>query len=515
MGHKAAAARDARFSGGIAFLPAMRVQPARRRWMDVPVPRTDSLTANSNPDPALPRSRARYLPSRSHAVPMLQLFAVAVMVIPSDTVIRAIGAEGYAAALVGMFSFAAFGAAILLGLHDPERHRHPVRGVLCVFWLSVLLSYVLMDRSVLTEAQAAAADRMMMQLAVITGVALVAAECLTSLRDVHRVLRALTWGGAFCGVVAALQFWIDLDITPYLRDVPGFSVNFENPAIVARSALNRVSGTSITAIELGVVAGMLLPLAIYLAMHDTDRTARKRWAPVVLTALAIPTSVSRSAIISVGLALAVLIVLMPTRQRLVALCVAPLGVIGVFMSAPGVIGTLTAFFRAGTNDDSVMARIHDYPEVERLVHQAPWFGHGGGTYLPENPMYILDNQYLKTVIELGLVGVVVLAAYFLVPLIAALVARRHSSDPALRLLCAALAGVALAAGACSVTFDSLSFPMFSNVYALVIGLIGACWRLAAVGTAPVASRARGGPVAAYLGTDERPSTTRTVLPAGG
>ena len=131
-----------------------------------------------------------------------------------------------------------------------------------------------------------------------------------------------------------------------------------------------------------------------------------------------------------------------------------------------------------------MARVYDYPEVERLVYQAPWFGHGGGTYLPENPMYILDNQYLKTAIELGLVGVVVLAAYFLVPFISALVARRRSGDPELRLLCAALAGAALAAGACSLTFDSLSFPMFSNVYALVIGLIGACWRLAAAGVAP-------------------------------
>jgi hypothetical protein len=474
--------------------------------MDVPASRNDSVTAND--------TAARYFPSRSHAVPMLQLFALAVMVIPSDTVIRAIGAEGYVAALVGMFAFAAFMAAILLGLHDPTRHRHPIRGVLCIFWLSVLLSYVLMDRSALTAEQAAAADRMLMQLVIITGVVLVAAECLTSLRDVRRVLRALTWGGAFCGVVAALQFWISLDITPYLRELPGFSVNFENPAIVARSALNRVSGTSITAIELGVVAGMLLPLAIYLAIYDTDRSARMRWAPVALIALAIPTSVSRSAIISVGLALAVFIVLMPTRQRLVALCVAPLAVTGVFMSAPGVIGTLTTFFKAGTRDDSVMARIYDYPEVERLVHQAPWFGHGGGTYLPDNPMYILDNQYLKTAIELGLVGALILVAYFLVPVICALVARRHSNDPELRLLCAALAGAGLAAGACSVTFDSLSFPMFSNVYALVIGLIGACWRLAAVEATPATARARGRPIATYLGADEPPATT-PMLPAGG
>ena len=141
----------------------------------------------------------------------------------------------------------------------------------------------------------------------------------------------------------------------------------------------------------------------------------------------------------------------------------------------------------------MQARLYDYPEVERLVNQAPWLGHGGGTYLPVNPMFILDNQYLKTAIELGLIGVVVLVAFFLVPLISALVARRRSGDPELRLLCAALAGAALAAGVCSLTFDSLSFPMFANVYALVIGLIGACWRLAAAGKESATVRARPGP----------------------
>ena len=42
---------------------------------------------------------ASWIPSRSHAVPILQLFALTVMVIPSDAVIRAIGAGGYAAAV--------------------------------------------------------------------------------------------------------------------------------------------------------------------------------------------------------------------------------------------------------------------------------------------------------------------------------------------------------------------------------------------------------------------------------
>jgi O-antigen ligase len=437
--------------------------------------------------------RAGHLRSRSYAVPILQLFALTVMVIPSDTVIRAIGAQGYAAALVGMFAFVAYLAAILFGLHDPLRHQHPVRNVICLVWISVLASYIAMDRGTLTVSEASGADRLLLQLVVITGIALIAAEFVNSLHDMRRVLRALTWGGAFCGVVAALQYWMSLDITPFLRHLPGFSINAVDPGIVQRGTLNRVSGTSISAIELGVVAGMLLPLAIYLAIYDTDRNAWRRWAPVALIALAIPISVSRSAVISAVLALAVLVVLMPMRQRLVAFCAAPLALTAIFMSAHGLIGTLSTFFSAGTADSSVQARLYDYPEVERLVNQAPWLGHGGGTYLPANPMLILDNQYLKTAIELGLIGVVVLAAYFLVPLISALGARRRSSDPELRLLCAALAGAALAAAVCSVTFDSLSFPMFANVHALVIGLIGACWRLTAASKESATARLNGDP----------------------
>lgn len=458
---------------------------------------------------------ARQITSRSHAVPLLQLFALTVMVIPSDTVIKAIGAGGYPAGLVGLFAFAAFLAATILGLHNPLRHRHPTRSVICFFWMAALASYVLMDRSTMSVIQMAGADRMLMQIAVITGIALVAAECLTSLSDMRRVLRALVWGGAFCGVVAALQFWISLDIAPYLRELPGFSLNFDNAGIVGRGALNRVAGTAIHPIELGVVAGMLLPLAIYLAMYDTKRSLRVRWAPVVLIGIAIPTSVSRSAVLSVGLAVAVFVVLMPSRQRLMGLCAVPFALCAVFMSAPGVISTLRTFFAAGTSDDSVATRVEDYPLAERLVGQAPWFGHGPGTYIPVDLLDTFDNQYLKTAVELGLVGVVALAAYLIVPMIAALVARRHSDEPELRMLCAALAGAGLAATVCSFTFDSLSFPMFSGVYALVIGLVGACWRLAAADRAPPSPRARGGPIATYPGAAEPPLTTRTELPAGG
>jgi hypothetical protein len=54
----------------------------------------------------------------------------------------------------------------------------------------------------------------------------------------------------------------------------------------------------------------------------------------------------------------------------------------------------------------------------------------------------------------------------------------------------------------------LSYPMFTGLYALVIGLIGAVWRLA-VAEAPAAVRADNGTPAPEL------VSTRTLLPAGG
>jgi O-antigen ligase len=419
---------------------------------------------------------------RSHPILILQIVVIVLMVIPSTAVFRPIGAVGYPAGLVGMFAFLLWAASTVLGLHDPEHRRHPVRGVFCLFWLTVLISYVTMSPD-LTYAQTLSAERYPMQLAVMTGIALVTAECLNSMEDVRKVLRALVWGAAFCGVVAALQFWGNFDLTHYLK-LPGFSMsalNSLNSAIWTRGSLNRVAGTAGNPIELGVTAAMLLPLALVLAMHDTDRSFRRRWAPVPLIALTIPASVSRSAVVGIALSIGTLIVLMPARQRVVALAGIPLALAAVFMTSHGLIGTFASYF-SGKDGNSIGHRTNNYPYAEHLVRQAPLFGHGGGTHINDvatvaSSIHVFDNQYLTTVVELGLIGVLVLAALFLVPMIAALKARKRSKNAELRLLCAAVAGGALAAGVCSAFFDSFAFPMFYNIFAFVAGLAGACWRL--------------------------------------
>ena len=246
---------------------------------------------------------------------------------------------------------------------------------------------------------------------------------------------------------------------------------------------------------------MLTPLAIWLGLYDRRKSNFKRWAPLGLIVLGVATSVSRSAILSVVVAFAVLVVLLPPIPRLAALCVVPIAIAGLFVSAHGLMGTFASFFSASrtANDDSISYRTHDYPVAEQEWQEAPVFGHGPGTWMPAQKIDIFDNEFLNSLVELGLVGVIAFLGFLLLPATAALTARRRSTNPELRLLCAALAGAGFAGAAGSVTFDSMSFPMFVNVYALLAGLAGACWCLAksqrghATGTLPSA-----GPVPTHL-----------------
>ena len=441
------------------------------------------MSARAIPQPRLNDSLAiTSRSSRPDGVRLLQVFALTVMVVPSTTVIGAIGAPGYPGSLVGISVFLVYAVTVLLGVHNPTSQRHPIQAVLCLVWLSALASYLLMDRATLTVLQLKGADRYLVQLAVITGIALVAAEWTRSLGDARRVLRVLCWGGAFCGVVAALQYGFNLDLAQYIRELPGFTQNHDNPATVARGSLNRATGTAITPIELGVAAGMLVPLSIYLGMYDTERGPMKRWAPAALISLGIGTSISRSAILAVVVAFGVLLVLLPPVPRLRALFALPFATAATFMVAHGLIGTLASFFTVGNSDVSIQWRVQDYALVERLWGQAPWFGHGGWTYMPNSALGALDyfdNQYLGSLVDLGVVGLVALLVFLVMPAMSALVARSRTKDTELRILCAALAGAGFAAAVCSFTFDSLAFPMFVSVYATVIGLVGACWRLAA------------------------------------
>lgn len=417
-------------------------------------------------------------PPMPQAVIFLQIYALVLMIIPSDNVIKAIGGSAHLAGLIGLAGFAWWIASMVFKVHDPRQYPSPIRLTLLVVWICALASYAVMHLHERPAIEMNGADRWLLQLVSWTGVVMVAIEGCNSVEDFRKVLRALSIGGAVCGVVAAVQFWLRVDLSTYLRMIPGFTQNSDTQGILARYSQARVAGTSIHPIELGVVASCLLPISLWTATMYEGRSRLRKWAPSLLIGLCIPMSVSRSAILAVVLSMGLFIGCLAHRRRAIALSIAPLALAAVFMGAPGLIGTLRGFFEMGSSDPSVSYRQNDYPLAERLITGAPWFGQGPGTYLPVRPIDIFDNEYLKMMVEFGLLGAIaVVIAYFIFPVVIAFGARKRSTSPDARLLGAALGSAAAVTLVCSATFDALSFPMFAGLHALIVGLIGAYWRL--------------------------------------
>ena len=90
---------------------------------------------------------------------------------------------------------------------------------------------------------------------------------------------------------------------------------------------------------------------------------------------------------------------------------------------------------------------------------------------------MLDNQFLLTTVEMGLVGLVALHSLLLGT--AALVRSVHRRRPgtATAELAWALFASILVPLCSFATFDGLSFPLISGVLFLLLGCCGALWRL--------------------------------------
>ena len=432
------------------------------------------LGSSALPSTLVARGRSR----DRQTVAVVGCYALTLFIFPSDLVLQVVGAQGYVAGLVALALLLGWLLSVLLGAHDPRVVRHPTRGVLAWLAATSLVCWALTPFHGLTLTQQLSADRWIMLIAASAGVVLVVAEGLTSRPALMTVLRLTVLGAAFCSLVALIQWLLFVDLSAYIRQLlPGFSINSTYSAFQTRGGLQRVTGTALHPIELGVIAGMILPVAIVVAMHDRERSGLARWTPVTLIASAVPASVSRSAVLAVGVSIVFLILALPARPRVTAMVFVPIGAACLVLARPGYLTTLVAFVGAGSDDASVASRLDDYPMVVRLISEHPWFGTGGGTFMPDNALDILDNQYLKGAIELGLIGLTGMLVWLLVPIGVALAARRRSVDPTLRAASGALAGAAAAAAVSSATFDSLSFNMFVGVHALVVGCIGACWVL--------------------------------------
>jgi polysaccharide biosynthesis protein PslJ len=448
----------------------------------------------AGPQPA-PR-RARH-PLDGAAV--LTAVLALMMLLPSRLVFGPLGAAGSPSSLLAILcGLWWLNVTLVQGGYRIAPHR-PVRILSGLLILAALASYIAATTRPIDAVELRAADRGLLRICAWVGLMLLAAEGMDSRERLDALLRRFVAFGAVMAAIGVLQFFSGVDITQWIN-VPGLSSNIDYPTLLSRGGLNRPASTTLHPIEFGVVMAAVLPIAVHYAF-EAERARRLKWAGVVLIASAAIMSVSRSAVIGMVLASIVLIpTWSPARRRRILTSALVLVVVMRF-AVHGLIGTILGLFTGFFTDTSTGSRVTAYAAVATYVEQRPIFGRGLATFLPS--YYILDNQYLGTLIEMGLVGLLVLLAILISGVVEARVAAVRAVDASRRDLAYSLCASAVVSVVAFGTFDALSFSTAAAVAFFIVGCCAGVARLGRVEALEGRLRAGEHPAASAAG-DEGP-----------
>jgi polysaccharide biosynthesis protein PslJ len=405
---------------------------------------------------------------------LLRVYVVCLFLIPSTLIIAPLGGAGTPAGVFGLLLLAWWCCCRMVPrLWNPS--YQPVRIALLLLLLAVVASYIQVGLHPMEPLEIRSADRGMLRILSFTGVALVAADGLRDRAQLRRLLRVVLLCSSLVATFGLLQYYAGLDLVQYIR-IPGLSSNGELVSIAERSNLRRVAGTTAHPLEFGVVMAVVLGLALHWLLNATHRRPR-HYGCVFLLALASVLSGSRAATLGILVILVTLYAGWEPSRRRAALLVLPVAVVLIRLAAPGVLGTIVSLFLNAGSDDSVAGRTDDYAVVAPFLAENPAFGRGFGTFMPELHV-VLDNQYLATLVESGLVGLVSLFALFGVAWCCARGGRRLVQDGPGRHLGQTLAACIAACAVTAVTFDAFAFPVYFGLLSLLVGCAGAWWRIA-------------------------------------
>ncbi|MCD9196885.1 O-antigen ligase family protein [Aeromicrobium wangtongii] len=415
---------------------------------------------------------------RPDAVTLITVYLLLLVVIPSRLTVAPLGAAGSPAQLVGLL---ALGWWIFYEVQrttqDPPGAR-PVRVMYIATACAFFASYVVAMSRPIDGTESSSADLGMVATAAWGGVLLLTNDGVASWDRLYVLLRRLSLAGGAIALLGIVQFATGEALVDKIS-VPGLRANVDLTGIALRNGFNRPAGTALHPIEFGAAISMILPVALTMALNDRDRGAIRRWFPVVAIGFASGLSISRSALIASLVALVLLGVSWNPMRRLVGGLVVLVFGGAMFLTVPGLLGSLLGLFTGLGDDSSAQSRSGSYDIAGEFIARSPVFGRGLFTFLPR--YRILDNQYLGLMIDVGILGLACFLGLIVAGMWCARAVRIHADDARTREIGQSLlAGIA--GGACGFAlFDGFSFPMAAGLFFLFLGLAGATWRLARTG----------------------------------
>lgn len=297
-------------------------------------------------------------------------------------------------------------------------------------------------------------------------------------RACEAVLTTLVLGGAVLAVLAVVEHrtgwspFVGLDrYLPFIQNTGASDLE------LIRDGAARTFGSAEHPIAFGALLAMLAPIAAALAVQR-----RKPIWVACLTLLVIGSfaTLSRTAVLMLfSWALLLLALRWNEMKKFIPLGLASVALINFVM--PGTLGSLKATFvnpagaieqqRGNPNDPESAGRVADFGPSFEEFGQKPLLGYGVGTRVVTGEgrnARLLDNQWLGTMLDAGLVGLIGLAwllGRFITRLSAASV--RTGTDG---LILAALAAAAFSFAVGMFTYDALAFTQVTVVLFVLIGV---------------------------------------------
>jgi O-antigen ligase len=406
---------------------------------------------------------------------LLSLYLFLLIYIPATLVFAPLGAAGAPSTIYAGMLFVCY---LVIWLHPRltlDRGRQPMRFVAVLFFCTILATYISANRHAMPVLEMNAADRGLIFLSGWLGVLLIAADGINSMDRLRTLLRRLVFGVTVIAMVGVVEFFAGVNAANYVK-IPGLTALVQISDLQFRGGFNRPFATASHPIEYGTVLVMVLPLAIHQARFAPQGKRFWRWFQVAVIGFTAPLTVSRSAILGLIVVALVLLPTWPKLDRRIAYVVMLISAVGIWLTVHGLLGTLRNLFLFIGSDSSSTSRTKAYSAAGFYISHHPWFGRGLGTFLPQTYFFI-DDQYLTSLIETGIIGLMVLLTLFVTGWITARSARRATADLEARDLAQCLAASVAVAAVSFATFDALTFPMASGLTFLILGCCGACWRL--------------------------------------
>jgi O-antigen ligase len=410
--------------------------------------------------------------SRVEIGTMLALYALLLFLVPSRYSIG--GFAITAAMLVAFVTLLLWVYGRALGTSGLQPHRNGARFAVVALFATTLAAYGLRMLDPVGSVDQRNADRNIAITLALCTVALALIEGIRSRRQLNTVLGALVVGAAFVAGLGYLQYFADLDIAQYIRP-PGFSAEGHEAFIYTRDGLPRVAGTARHPIEFGIAMAAVLPIAMHFAAYA--RTLPARWGAVVASAAiagVIPLALSRSAVLSFALAALIVLPTWTAKRRLRVIGMLALAALALNLAAPQIFPKIGGLLSQSEGTESLETRGRAADVAFELVNEAPILGHGFSAAF-ESPV-VIDNQYLITTIETGVIGLLALLVVIGGGILTARRARMLSDDPATRDLAQALIATIAAVALGGFGLNVVRFPMTAGILFLGVGAAGALIR---------------------------------------